>query len=74
MAVKYDIGSDNLHSEWEQALGHPLTPTEFEELKENLLAFFTLLHDWQVEDQLVATAADGRQDTQVQEPVGGDAR
>jgi len=51
--------SQDLHSEWEEALGHPLTPTEFEELKENLSAFFNLLHDWHIQDQLEASAADG---------------
>jgi hypothetical protein len=50
----------DLHSEWEQALGHPLTPTEFEELKENLLAFFTLLHEWQREDEQASRNGNAR--------------
>jgi len=51
MRDKQDELSHDLRSEWEDVLGHKLTSTEFEELKENLLAFFTLLHDWQREDE-----------------------
>jgi hypothetical protein len=56
---EHDIPEDDLHSAWEAALGHPLTPTEFEELKENLYGFFNLLHEWDLQDQMEASAADG---------------
>jgi len=48
IASTADIGTEyqELHTEWEEALGHPLTPTEFDELQDNLRAFFDLLHSW----------------------------
>jgi len=58
-AIRSKEEGQDLLTEWERALGHPLTPTEFEELKENLFGFFNLLHEWDLQDQLEASAADG---------------
>jgi hypothetical protein len=46
MVARNDIQPLDLRTEWERALGHPLTPTEYEEIKDNLRAFFSLLHEW----------------------------
>jgi len=50
--------SDNLRAEWEAALGHKLTLTEFEELTDNLRFFFDLLHSWQIRSESRDCAGD----------------
>ena len=42
----------DLMSEWENVLGYKLTPTEFEEIKGNLQAFFELLFSWKRKKQI----------------------
>ena len=40
-----------LRSEWEAVYGHPLTEDEFQELEDNLAAFFGLLYEWELADR-----------------------
>ena len=46
MLEREDTTLTDLHSEWEEALGQHLTLTEFDEIRDNLRAFFDLLHSW----------------------------
>ena len=46
MASNEDIVPSNLHSEWEEVIGHPLSDTEYQEIRDNLSAVFKLLAEW----------------------------
>ena len=55
-----DEDDRSLHSEWEELLGHPLTDDEFEEIQDNLAAFFGLLHEWDLDDSREAAENTGQ--------------
>ena len=48
--IHKNIGPD-LQSEWEEALGYPVSQADYEEIRDNLTAFFNLLTDWDIQNK-----------------------
>jgi len=40
-----------LRAEWEDLLGHPVSQADYEEIRDNLCAFFTLVNNWHLCDE-----------------------
>jgi hypothetical protein len=55
-----DQNPESLRAEWEAVYGHPLTESEFQEVVDNVSAFFRLLHEWDVADRRKASEDAGQ--------------
>lgn len=49
MTGNEDIIHSELHSRWEEVAGYPLSDSDYEEIRDNLSAFFKLLAKWDSE-------------------------
>ena len=51
MIKREDIEATDLRSRWEEVAGHPLSDSDYEEIRDNLSAFFKLLAKWDSESK-----------------------